>query len=1035
MSRHNWLKQLFLLFVITSLLIPSINNKLIKSTPMVSGLEDRKISVEYTENELICDMRWGSFLEDCGGGTYLNLYGSPKDITLNMDMNFDRLSLNGTLGGSYTYDSGVIKEYMAFNGEFEGGLGVYNWNYNSWFWRFGSNFTLSLTFRMEHLCTDSQGNQYWDLREENIQVPAQLIGDSFAGRGGIGLLSITWEDPGTGTENSRYFNLRCRNYLSSGGCDLPAELPDVVDIQCEVTGPETVHVFDNSIVFNLIFEGRDQDMVAEVNWYFWYYDEIWGEYSWHETFEKKDLSSLTISAKKLKEWAILARDYGESVESSKVLPMQILVEMKTDQDKWLFDTKLFNFTYILNEPSGFEMQLVDSLTIYPTAVNQTIIKLSYSNQLSDKITFDIIETLPDYLKIDMQKTTADKSPTGILENKITVSLDTGKTSSLSLPVDIPITIRAKSKIGTENVEALKQVTMKIRPAKWLIMHYCASNTPCSLQSEDVKNIQEIIEALEENNTTKVGYTLFIDLATAWSPPEYGGDTKLSGYQTHFMKYFNGKIELIGSSSATLMSSASTLVNFIEKAEKTIPADNKILIITDHGQGQKGIITGYDEKIMSITELKGALVNHRPDLLILEACYMGQLQVLYEIRDVADYIIASQTTMNGRDFKYTDALRPLLKDSSRTALQVGKDFIDNYELRLKLEAVSLIDTSKIESVVESQNKLMKTIEREGSEKGEEYKKTILEVKKGSNDLGDVRCFAENIIKTESLQNTQTKIDAELLKNAVDSAVVSYRMQVNNTLLIYSDGSRNLIPIDDLPDIPQTLGDSIRKDSVRQLFGIGDGHSWGEGLEYYSKYSWPSTISQSQSDRIEIKKTQNGNNLYIRIEDSQGYINGFNHGALSKSRIQLDYLDAEYFDYYNGTEVLVFPSVITEFMAKVYGGYMEEQDESYSVTFTLYQNDEKIVEKIIDNPIHEYTEQTFTVTITDGEIEVGDILSTELEITNTDLQPENETSPESTGIQGYSLEAIILGVILYYSISRKRFTKIRIQKNGNKIINYS
>jgi hypothetical protein len=111
----------------------------------VKNTQDRTSTVDYTEENLDGSMSWNNFLTDCENTEVIyDLSGFFDDITFHMEMNFDKGTITGALSGSMTSDTALWKKGLAFNGEFTGWLDKYNWNYYSWLWEFGSNFTLTL---------------------------------------------------------------------------------------------------------------------------------------------------------------------------------------------------------------------------------------------------------------------------------------------------------------------------------------------------------------------------------------------------------------------------------------------------------------------------------------------------------------------------------------------------------------------------------------------------------------------------------------------------------------------------------------------------------------------------------------------------------------------------------------------------------------------------------------------------------------------------------------------------------------------------
>ena len=98
-----------------------------------------------------------------------------------------------------------------------------------------------------------------------------------------------------------------------------------------------------------------------------------------------------------------------------------------------------------------------------------------------------------------------------------------------------------------------------------------------------------------------------------------------------------------------MSDPATLTEFIQYAVQHYPADHYLLLIDDHGGGWRGCCV--DEQngagdLMSMPELRQAIeeANVHFDIILFHACLMGQVEVAYELKDVADYVVASEFTM-------------------------------------------------------------------------------------------------------------------------------------------------------------------------------------------------------------------------------------------------------------------------------------------------------------------------------------------------------------------------------------------------------
>jgi hypothetical protein len=86
----------------------------------------------------------------------------------------------------------------------------------------------------------------------------------------------------------------------------------------------------------------------------------------------------------------------------------------------------------------------------------------------------------------------------------------------------------------------------------------------------------------------------------------------------------------------------TLRAFVAWARASFPSRQYVLSIMDHGKATQGI--AYDDSSakdrLTAVEIKQALAHQPADVLFLDACLMAEVSSLYEMRDVADVVIAS-----------------------------------------------------------------------------------------------------------------------------------------------------------------------------------------------------------------------------------------------------------------------------------------------------------------------------------------------------------------------------------------------------------
>lgn len=169
-----------------------------------------------------------------------------------------------------------------------------------------------------------------------------------------------------------------------------------------------------------------------------------------------------------------------------------------------------------------------------------------------------------------------------------------------------------------------------------------------------------------------------------------------------------------------------LQDFIEyfMTDESLLADHYILIIMDHGLGYLGIIVDESEPVrcwMSINDLRGALlgaaeeVGRKLDIVDLDACSMATVEVAYELRDTATYMVASELTAAMDGINYQGLLQGLSEKPDKTPLELACQIVDDYEdwyssplgtyptiypYMQDFAALSVIDLSKIWGVGEA-----------------------------------------------------------------------------------------------------------------------------------------------------------------------------------------------------------------------------------------------------------------------------------------------------------------------------------------------
>ncbi len=230
----------------------------------------------------------------------------------------------------------------------------------------------------------------------------------------------------------------------------------------------------------------------------------------------------------------------------------------------------------------------------------------------------------------------------------------------------------------------------------------------------------------------------------------------------------------------------TLADFIKWSKENYPAKRYLVIMLGHGSGWKSAkaslslqAIGRDYETghaMGPEELPLALKVAGPiDIFALESCYMQTAEVLYELRNSADYIVGSEEMQPGDGFNYKTLFTTLVNNPEMNAEQLGRlivdDYADNHSDRFEGFTLSLIETSAIPDFVSLLNgfaaELMRSKDKENILESVSQAQSYLN---GENrDLWD---FAEILeLKTSNI-GIKTKI-TELKKYLSEKLIVHSR----------------------------------------------------------------------------------------------------------------------------------------------------------------------------------------------------------------------------------------------------------------------
>jgi len=135
------------------------------------------------------------------------------------------------------------------------------------------------------------------------------------------------------------------------------------------------------------------------------------------------------------------------------------------------------------------------------------------------------------------------------------------------------------------------------------------------------------------------------------------------------------------------SDPATLEKFLVWGEKNYPAKKNMVLISDHGYGWRGICQDESngDVLMPNDGVARALRNSasatgRPvDILAFDACNMATLEVAYEMRGAAKYVVGSETMVPYDGLAYDMFITDMVKNPSISPEQLARNMVYEYVL--------------------------------------------------------------------------------------------------------------------------------------------------------------------------------------------------------------------------------------------------------------------------------------------------------------------------------------------------------------------
>lgn len=271
----------------------------------------------------------------------------------------------------------------------------------------------------------------------------------------------------------------------------------------------------------------------------------------------------------------------------------------------------------------------------------------------------------------------------------------------------------------------------------LVMYLAGNN---SLQSYLENNVEDVISSVDASTPSDNGR-----IVVFFRPRPSLGDPLL--LQIYYDKKVGAQCDTLRTYPSTISSSdPETLRTVMADVERVAPAKEYSLVFGSHATGwftkecmSRGSLSrplsvgesgddgsfwqksgdeitrtfGLDGKVdyngktiddpgMDITEIAAVLSGYNVRSLIFDACFMASVEAIYDLRQTADYVIASSAEIMGRGMPYDLVLKYLFASGNvrDNLMKYCNEYIRYYrELTpgTKSGTISLIDCAKVEGL--------------------------------------------------------------------------------------------------------------------------------------------------------------------------------------------------------------------------------------------------------------------------------------------------------------------------------------------------
>ncbi len=335
------------------------------------------------------------------------------------------------------------------------------------------------------------------------------------------------------------------------------------------------------------------------------------------------------------------------------------------------------------------------------------------------------------------------------------------------------------------------------PAEWTIMVF--SNAKNDLEKyliDDLNEMELVGSTAKMNVVVELGRMSGYDTSNGdWT----GVRRYLVTKDSDMSRIASKKVADLGMAD---MGDWRSLADFGKWAKQAYPAKHYMLIIENHGSGwEKDLRTRRADRGISYDEESGNNINTpqlamalkeigKLDVFGTDACLMQMAEVVYEIKDYADYIVGSEETEPGDGYTYNMLLAPIAANPGMDALAVGKQavnaYADHYDGLRQAYTQSLVVPAKAEKLLAMTNAFAAAVMATTNEQQAILYARRYAVNFATNENRDLYDFTRLLV--EKTGSAEVKRTGRELMNFLTGELVAHNRGRDKAPNSYGDGKK-------------------------------------------------------------------------------------------------------------------------------------------------------------------------------------------------------------------------------------------------------